>query len=250
LTGFWCARVEISANCSSQYSISFSNQAVKAGRVREVFMKMRLASFSVVVIFAVIMNMFAVSVSAADLAEPQMAIQNASIKLKERLQDPSFPHDFKRITSFVEEVIYPHVDFDLISSLVLGKLWKEATAEEKVSFKKEFQVLLIRTYSRAFVEFKDWSVRFLPINMEDDRKKVMVKTEILQPGLQPIAVNYRMVQTQGRWKVYDIMIEGVSLVTNYRTSFKTEVERTGSLREVINQLAKRNTEALSGKNNS
>ena len=95
-----------------------------------------------------------------------------------------------------------------------------------------------------------WSVRFLPINMEDDEKKVMVKTEILQPGLQPIAVNYRMLNSKGQWKVYDIMIEGVSLVTNYRTSFKNEMERSGSLQEVINQLAKRNTEALSNKNNS
>jgi phospholipid transport system substrate-binding protein len=72
----------------------------------------------------------------------------------------------------------------------------------------------------------------------------MVKTEILQPSVQPIAVNYRMLLNKGQWKVYDILIEGVSLVSNYRTSFKNEVERTGSLQEVINQLAKRNAEAL------
>lgn len=187
---------------------------------------------------------------AADLAEPQMAIEDASNKLKQRLQDPGFSKDFKKITVFVEDVIYPHVDFDLISSLVLGKLWKTATPEEKAGFKKEFQTLLVRTYSRAFVEFKDWSVRFLPLNQDGDEKKVMVKTEILQPGLQPIAVNYRMLLTRGEWKVYDILIEGVSLVSNYRTSFKTEVERSGSLQQVIDQLAKRNIEALAGKNNS
>lgn len=90
----------------------------------------------------------------------------------------------------------------------------------------------------------------MPINQEEDERKAMVKTEILQPGLQPIAVNYRMLNSKGEWKVYDIMIEGVSLVTNYRTSFKNEVERTGSLKEVINQLAKRNVEALSGEHHS
>lgn len=209
---------------------------------------MRFISVLVFSVFAVLSTM--APVAAADLSEPQMAIEDASNKLKQRLQDPSFPHDFQKINAFVQEVIYPHVDFDLISSLVLGKLWKDASPSEKESFKKEFQTLLIRTYSRAFFEFKDWSIRFLPVTPEEDERKVLIKTEVLQPGLQPIAVNYRMLNVKGQWKAYDIMIEGVSLVTNYRTSFKNEVERTGSLQEVINQLAKRNTEALSAKNNS
>ncbi|MDD2760224.1 MAG: ABC transporter substrate-binding protein [Methylomonas sp.] len=188
--------------------------------------------------------------AAAELVTPQKVIEDASSELKMRMQEPGFTKDFRKITEFVHSVIYPHADFDLISSLVLGKLWKDATPSEKDAFKKEFQTLLIRTYSRAFVEFKEWSVRFLPVNPEEDQRKVMVKTEILQPGLQPIAVNYRMLFNKGEWKVYDILIEGVSLVTNYRTSFKNEVERTGSLKEVINQLAKRNSEALTESNRS
>lgn len=190
------------------------------------------------------------SASAADLVVPQRIIEDTSNQLKQRMQDPGFTKDFRKINEFVHTVIYPHADFDLISSLVLGKLWKDASPTEKDGFKREFQTLLIRTYSRAFIEFKDWSIRFLPINPEEDERKVMVKTEILQPGLQPIAVNYRMLNNRGEWKVYDILIEGVSLVTNYRTSFKNEVERTGSLQEVINQLAKRNSEALAAKNHS
>lgn len=204
-----------------------------------------------VLFFSFFANVTVISnASAADLQEPQKVIEDASTQLKMRMQDPSFTKDFRKITEFVHSVLYPKADFDLISSLVLGKLWKDASASEKTEFKKEFQTLLIRTYSRAFVEFKEWSVRFLPINAEGDERKVMVKTEVLQPGLQPIAVNYRMLNKNGEWKVYDIMIEGVSLVTNYRTSFKNEVERTGSLQEVINQLAKRNSEALSAPNHS
>jgi len=142
----------------------------------------------------------------------------------------------------------PSTDFDKISSLVLGKLWKTATPDEKERFKQEFQTLLVRTYSRAFVEFKDWSIRYLPIEMESGATKVIVKTEVLQPGLQPVAVNYRMLQSNGEWKAYDIMIEGVSLVTNYRTTFTNEVQTKGSLNAVIDGLAKRNTEALAAKN--
>lgn len=181
---------------------------------------------------------------AADINSAQAVIESTSNQVKARLQDESFSKDFRQQTEFVHSVIYPHADFDLISSLVLGKQWKEATPTEKESFKKEFQTLLLRTYARAFVEFKDFSLRFLPVVSDGDDKKVTVKTEVLQPGLQPIAVNYKMLDVQGQWKVYDILIEGVSLVTNYRTSFKNEVEQSGSLQKVIDQLAKRNAEAL------
>ncbi len=194
--------------------------------------------------------LLAAPVRAAELAAPQLAIESASNKLKEKLQDKAFSKDFQKITVFVEDVIYPHVDFNRISSLVLGKLWRTASTEEKQGFKKEFQTLLVRTYSRAFVEFKDWSVRYLPLDIKNGEKKVIVKTEILQPGIQPIAVNYRMLLSKGEWKVYDIIIEGVSLVTNYRTSFKNEVQRSGSLQAVIDQLAKRNNEALAAKEQS
>ena len=200
----------------------------------------------IVVISGLVFGLLPVSkVIAADLLAPQTAIETASNKLKERLQDENFTKDFAQINLFVEEVINPHVDFNRISALVLGKLWKKATREEKVRFKKEFQILLVRTYSRAFVEFKDWSVRFLPYKLKEGDKKVIVKTQILQPGIQPLAVNYRMVLTKGEWKVYDIMIEGVSLVTNYRTSIKNEVKKLGSLSAVIDNLAKKNKAALS-----
>lgn len=184
------------------------------------------------------------NVMAAELTAPELQIEEASNKLKVRMQDPGFTKDFKQITTFVEETIYPHVDFDRISALVLGQNWKNANEDEKKRFTQEFQMLLVRTYSRAFIEFKDWSVQFLPITKDDNPSKVIVNTQVLQPGLKPITVNYRMLESKGEWKAYDIMIEGVSLVTNYRSSFKTEIEKTGSLASVIESLAKRNKEAL------
>ncbi|CAG1772266.1 partial Intermembrane phospholipid transport system binding protein MlaC, partial [uncultured bacterium] len=120
--------------------------------------------------------------------------------------------------------------------------------EEKERFKHEFQILLIRTYSRAFSEFKDWSVHFLPLEMEPNATKVLVKSEVLQPSTKPIGVDYRMELINGQWKAYDIMIEGVSLVTNYRSTFSNEIQTKGSLSAVIDGLAKRNAEALSSKN--
>jgi phospholipid transport system substrate-binding protein len=181
---------------------------------------------------------------ASELLPPQQALYDASEKMKARVRDPGFVRDFRQFTQFVDAVIYPQVDFNRISALVLGRHWKDATRDQQERFKKEFKTLLVRTYSRAFIEFKEWTVRFLPLHMNEGDKKLIVKTEVLQPGQQPIGVDYRMVLTREGWKAYDITIEGVSLVTNYRNSFKTDIERTGSLEGVISTLATRNAEAL------
>ncbi len=185
--------------------------------------------------------------NAGDLTAPQQTIEDTSNKLQQKMKDKAFSQNFLQVTQYVDQLIEPHTDFDKISELVLGKLWNSANADEKTRFKQEFKTLLIRTYSRAFVEFKDWSIRFLPLEMEPGASKVVVKTEVLQSGLQPVSVNYRMFQKNGKWKAYDIMIEGVSLVTNYRSTFSNEVKTKGSLGAVIDSLAKRNVEALSAK---
>jgi phospholipid transport system substrate-binding protein len=88
-------------------------------------------------------------------------------------------------------------------------------------------------------------VQFLPVTKDENPDKVIVNTEVLQPGRKAISVNYRMMKNGNEWKAYDILIEGVSLVTNYRSSFKSDIDRTGSLASVIESLAKRNKEALS-----
>jgi phospholipid transport system substrate-binding protein len=220
------------------------------GRVNlilEGFMKTK--QLKVLTLFILLMSLLsAIGAKAADLLPPQKAIQEASDKLQQKLQDKAFSQNFAKVADFVDQTIYPHTDFDKISELVLGKLWKAASGDEQTRFKKEFQTLLVRTYSRAFVEFKDWTVRFLPLEMASGADKVVVKTEVLQPGLQPISVNYRMFLRNGNWKAYDIMIEGVSLVTNYRSTFSNEVKTKGSLNAVIDGLAKRNAEALAAKN--
>jgi phospholipid transport system substrate-binding protein len=187
------------------------------------------------------------SATAGGLQEPQQVIQRISEQLQRRLQDKAFIRDFSQVARFVDEVIYPHADFDVIAPLVLGKHWKTAAPTDRERFKKEFRTLLVRSYSRAFVEYNNWTLRFQPIVVVGNGKKVVVKSEVLQPGLKPVQVNYRMFQGKGGWKVYDIIIEGVSLVTNYRSSFSEDLQKKGSLSALIDSLAKRNAEALNGK---
>jgi phospholipid transport system substrate-binding protein len=199
-------------------------------------------------LFAVLLGfVYVTKVNADELSSPQQVIESVSTQIKEKLKDKSFTQDFAQVTAYVNGVIDPHADFDRISMLVLGKLWKTATNEEQERFKHEFQTPLVRTYSRAFVEFNNWSIRFLPIVMESNATRIIVKTEVTQPSKQPVEVNYRMLLSKGEWKVYDIMIDGVSLVTNYRSTFNEQIKTKGSLGVVIDDLAKRNAEALTAK---
>lgn len=198
-------------------------------------------------VFLMLMQTLTVMARAEILLPPQQVIQKISDQIHAKLQDKAFAQNFSQVASFVDGVIDPHTDFDRISPLVLGKHWKTATPDEKERFKREFQTLLVRTYSRAFVEYKNWELRFPPLDLPAGTTKTMVKTEVLQPNTNPVEVNYRMFLSGGDWKVYDIVIAGVSLVTNYRTSFNEDIRQKGSLAAVIDGLAKRNLEALKSK---
>ena len=209
---------------------------------------MKTKQYIVLGLFAVLLGLMPVTeVIAGELLPPQQVIQNVSAQLQERLKDKSFTQNFAQVNQFVNGVIDPHTDFAKIAPLVLGKHWKTATTTEQQRFTHEFQTLLIRIYSRAFVEYNDWTIRFIPVEMPNTATKVIVKSEVLQPGQNPVQVNYRMYLSKGEWKVYDIMIDGVSLVTNYRSTFSEDIKRKGSLSAVIDELAKRNVEALAAK---
>lgn len=209
----------------------------------------RTKQLAILGLFAILLGLIpATKCIAEDLQPPQQVIQSVSTQLQQKLKDKTFTKDFAQVTRFVNGIIFPHTDFDKIAPLVLGKHWKAATTDEQDRFKHEFQTLIVRTYSRAFVEYNDWTMRFMPLEMSNEAAKIVVKTQVLQPGLQPIDVNYRMILSNGEWKVYDILIGGVSLVTNYRSTFNEEIQSKGSLSAVIDSLVKRNAEALAAKN--
>jgi phospholipid transport system substrate-binding protein len=147
-----------------------------------------------------------------------------------------------KIFALAEEKILPNFNFERVSRLVLGKNWTRATTEQKASFQKEFRTLLLRTYATALSKYKDQKIEFLPLRMVDDAKTASVKTKIIQSGGQPIAVDYSLAQEDNTWKVYDIVIEGVSLVTNYRGQFSQEVRQNG-LDSLIKKLASKNANA-------
>jgi phospholipid transport system substrate-binding protein len=150
--------------------------------------------------------------------------------------------DQAKIFALAEEKILPNFNFERVSRLVLGKNWTRATVEQRAGFQREFRTLLLRTYATALSKYKDQKIEFLPLRMVDDAKTASVKTKIIQEGGQPIAVDYSLAQEDNTWKVYDIVIEGVSLVTNYRGQFSQEVRQNG-LDSLIKKLANKNANA-------
>jgi phospholipid transport system substrate-binding protein len=145
----------------------------------------------------------------------------------------------KNLYQLAEEKIFPSFNFEKISRLVLGKAWRKATDLQKEKFKREFRSLLLRTYSIALSKYKDQGIEIKPMRMRPADKIVIVKTEIVQDGAQPIKVNYALAKDGDSWLVFDIVIEGVSLVTNYRSQFSSEI-RKGGMDSLNKKLTKKN----------
>ncbi|KVW99412.1 MlaC/ttg2D family ABC transporter substrate-binding protein [Thiobacillus denitrificans] len=132
-----------------------------------------------------------------------------------------------KVYQLVEAKILPNFDFNRMTQLALGRHWPRATAKQKQKLVTEFRNLLVRTYSSSLTAFTDQVVEFKPLTMKPDDTDVTVRSEILQPGGQPIPINYSMYKTAFGWKVYDVTIDGVSLVTNYRSSFASTIRQNG-----------------------
>lgn len=147
--------------------------------------------------------------------------------------------DQQKIFALAEEKILPNFNFDRVSRLVLGKNWTKATPDQKTAFQAEFRTLLLRTYATALSKYKNQVIEYKPLRLENGVNSATVKTIILQPGGQPIAVDYALEKQADAWKVYDIVIEGVSLVTNYRGQFTQEIRQNG-LDSLIKKLADKN----------
>lgn len=154
--------------------------------------------------------------------------------------------DQKKIFALAEEKILPNFNFDRVSRMVLGKNWRSATPEQQQAFQREFRSLMLRTYATALSKYRNQTIDFKPTRVQPGDTEVTVKTLIVQPGGQPIAVDYSLEKQTDAWKVYDITIEGVSLVTNYRSQFGNEV-RQGGIDGLIQKLADKNKQANASK---
>ena len=145
----------------------------------------------------------------------------------------------QRIYALVSEIVLPHFDFTTMSKWVLGKNWRTLNPDQQQRFTNEFRTLLVRTYAVSLSEYQDQKLNYLPLQAAPGADDVTVRTEVQRGGGPAIPINYSMHLTASGWKVYDVVIDGISLVINYRTSFATQIN-DGGIEKLIKQLAARN----------
>ncbi|WP_455234937.1 MlaC/ttg2D family ABC transporter substrate-binding protein [Thiogranum longum] len=144
----------------------------------------------------------------------------------------------------VEEILLPHVDFEIMSQWVLGKFWRQANELQRQAFTQEFRHLLVRTYATAIQLASLEDIHYLPARGSTRPDRSVVRAEVRRPGEAVTTIAYSMRLNSGRWLVYDIVVDGVSLVSNYRTSFAEEIGRQG-LSGLIASLEQKNRQKIS-----
>jgi phospholipid transport system substrate-binding protein len=155
-----------------------------------------------------------------------------------REEGPGLSERPDRLYRIIDKLILPHFNFRRMSGWVLGRYWRGATPQQKEEFVRAFQDLLVRTYSRALIDYRDQRIDFVKSRIRSDTE-VTVRAEIDQGGGPKIPVSYEMSLNDGRWQVYDVAVNGVSLVINYRSEFGQVVKRNG-LDGLIQRLTEHN----------
>lgn len=152
--------------------------------------------------------------------------------------------DTGRVVDLVEEKVLPHFNFRRMTMLAVGKDWRQATPEQQNELVNAFRTLLVRTYSNALTQYRNQVIEYKPARFGAADTTVRVQTEVRQAGAQPINIDYVLEKTDRGWKVFDVVVAGVSLVTNYRGTFAQEI-RAGGIDGLIRSLHAK-TQDLSG----
>jgi phospholipid transport system substrate-binding protein len=192
-------------------------------------------------IFTLILLLVASPVFAG--AEPEELIRQTADKMlaEFKANEDIYKDDLAAVHELVEEVVIPHFDFGAMTDLALGTYKDDVSAEQRPAIVNEFRALLIRTYSSALLEYTDEKLVYLPMEGVESDGKVMVRTEVEQAGGFPIPINYSLLRGDDGWKVYDISVDDVSLVTNYRSSFARAIKKSG-VDGLIQTMQERNQE--------
>lgn len=152
----------------------------------------------------------------------------------------------RRAAEMIDAKVLPHFNFKRMTALAVGRDWRQATPQQRDRLASEFRTLLVRTYSNALVSYRNQTIEYKPFRMQPNDTEVVVRTSVLQPGGKPIELDYFFAREGEAWKVFDVVVAGVSLVTNYRESFGQEIRANG-IDGLINSLVSKNQAAQSGK---
>jgi len=182
-------------------------------------------------------------VSAAD--DPATVVRNTAERVLDSLRsDRARYQDDHALFQLVREVVFPRLDRERTAQWVLGAHWRTATPAQREQFIAEFSDLLLRTYGTALRQYDSEKLNYLPAQAPAGADRVTVRTEIIRPDGPKVSVDYLLTNRSGEWKVYDVIIENVSLVVTYRSEYSAIIKRDG-MDGLLKQLADRNRSANS-----
>ncbi len=145
----------------------------------------------------------------------------------------------RKAAELIEAKVLPNFDFNRMTALAVGRDWRSATPEQKKALTDEFHTLLVRTYANALTAYKNQTINYKPFKMTAGETDVVVRTEVKQAGAKPISIDYSLQKDSGAWKVYDVIVGGVSLVTSYRDQFRQQIA-SGGIDTLIKSLQAKN----------
>jgi phospholipid transport system substrate-binding protein len=153
--------------------------------------------------------------------------------------------DKQKALKLAEEKIIPHVDFEEATRLAVGRSWRQASPEQRKQLVTEFRRMLVRTYSNAISAYQGQTMKVMPLHMKEGDTDVTVRNQYIRPGAKPVQLDYQMHKVGSEWKIYDIVVEGVSLVLTYRSEFDAVVKQDG-IDGLVKRIAAKNEPAAVG----
>lgn len=179
--------------------------------------------------FAISVLLFVGGAQASQQQPVELIRSTADYVLEQvRARKAELEKDSSGIYALVQEKVLPHFDFRIMSRGALGKYWRQATERQKNRIAQEFRELLVRTYATTLLNYSDQEIEYLPFRGKPDDKRVTVSTRVHNGSGPPVPINYRLYRlSNGAWKIYDVVVDGVSLVSNYRGSFAAKVKKGG-----------------------
>jgi phospholipid transport system substrate-binding protein len=193
-------------------------------------------------IFATLLLLgFAAAAPAQELVAPDVLVKTVTMDVVDLItKDKEIKSGSRaKLIQVIEGKVLPHFNFTAMTALAMGQNWAKANPEQKKRLTEEFKTLLVRTYASALSAYSEQKFDFRPLRAKANDTDVTVSVRVLQPGAQPVPIDYSMEKTGSGWKVYDVNVGGVSLVANYRTEFANTVRSSG-IDGLIKDLQKKN----------
>ena len=184
---------------------------------------------------------FAAAASAQEMVAPDVLVKTVTMEVVDLIaKDKEIKSGNRaKLIQVIEGKVLPHFNFTAMTALAMGQNWAKANPEQKKRLTEEFRTLLVRTYASALSAYSEQKFDFRPLRAKANDTDVTVNVRVMQPGAQPVPIDYSMEKTGSGWKVYDVNVGGVSLIANYRTEFANTVRNSG-IDGLIKDLQKKN----------